>query len=149
MYRLSVCLAVMILAGTRMGAVGCEVLAGHERVRLLSGAERSEFKPDAWKDLGPERPSAVVRAPLDAVPLRLGERVFTKSGPVWLHYLLNQNRSYLALFSTTARRTRRPDQSTDWAGDARSREPGGDLFVDIYRVSDAARLATVRCRGDA
>ena len=97
-------------------------------------------------DRGPEWPGAILKAPADSSDLAIAGRQFSKSGPVWLGYLFATNGSYLALFSTSARRLHRPDQSWWWAGSSGDLESSGEVFVDLYRVADAQRLATAKFR---
>lgn len=97
-------------------------------------------------DRGPEMPGSPLPAPPDSADLIVDGRHFAKSGPVWLGYLFSTNGSYLALFSTDARRLHRRTQTQSWVGEERTLEPQGQVLVDIYRTQDGVRVAAGKYR---
>jgi len=139
--------------------VACSPMAHADQIRRLDlSAAAGGFVPasaEDWHrastvtlDKGPELPGTALASPGDYAPLAIGGHRFQKSGANWLHYLFATNGSYLALFSTDARRTGSSDATYQWSGD--NLELAGNLFVDVYRVRDGMKVAqgAYRFHGD-
>jgi len=79
-------------------------------------------------------------APADSSGLVIAGRRFQKSGPVWLGPTCSRaTSSYLALFSTSARRGNGPTKSGSWRARLERWSPRATYFIDLYRVQDAQR----------